>query len=128
MHRLAVADEQVGGIGGAVVGFFGYLFAWFDENYQELTDAARDAGIGEDMLDPTLLKVLSFAAPILAIAGAAMARSRPLIAAALLGLSCIGMYYAFGFGVFTGLPLSMCGLAVLLAILGAVLPPKPSHD
>lgn len=128
MRNAAMMLGIIGGIGGAIVGFFGYLFAWFDENYQEVTDAARDAGIGEAMLDPTMLKVLSFAAPILAIAGAAMARSRPIVAAVLLALSCIGMFYAFGFGLFTGFPLTMCGLAVVLAVLGAVLPPKEAHD
>lgn len=128
MRNAAMMLGIFGGIGGAIVGFFGYIFAWFDENYQEVTDAARDVGIGEAMLDPTLLKILSFAAPILAIAGGAMARSRPLVAAVLLALSCIGIFYGFGFNAFTGFPLAMCGLAVILAVLGAVLPPKEAYD
>lgn len=127
MRNAAMVLGILGGVGGGIVGFFGYLFAWFDENYQEITDAAREAGIGAEMLDPTVLKLLSFAAPTLAIAGGAMAPSRPIIAAILLGLSAFGMFHAFGFGLFTGFPLSMCVLAALLAVLGAVLPPKPAH-
>ena len=127
MRMAALVLGIIGGLCGMVVGFFGYLWAWFDENYEEVTQAGRDVGIGEAMLDPTLLKILAFGAPILAIAGAAMAPSRPAIAAILLVLGCVGMIYAFGFGLFTGFPVLMCGLAGVLALLGAVLPPKPAH-
>ena len=127
MRNAALFLGIIAGIGGMVVGFFGYLFAWFDENYQEVTDAARDAGIGEAMMDPAILKVLAFAAPVLAIAGAAMAPSRPAIAAVLLIVSGVGMFYGFGFNVFTMFPIGMCALAGLFAVLGALLPPKPAH-
>ena len=119
MRMAALVLGIIGGLRGMVVGFFGYLWAWFDENYEEVTQAGRDVGIGEAMLDPTLLKILAFGAPILAIVGAAMAPSRPAIAAILLVLGCVGMIYAFGFGLFTGFPVLMCGLAGLLALLGA---------
>ncbi len=127
MRNAAMLLGIIGGLGGMVVGFFGYLFAWFDENYEEATQAARDAGIGADMIDPALLKILAFAAPVLAIAGGAMAPSRRAIAAVLLVLSALGMFYGFGFNVFTMFPIGMCALAALLAILGALLPTKPAH-
>lgn len=127
MRNAALILGIIGGVGGMVVGFFGYLWAWFDENFSEITEAGRDAGIGAAMMDPMLLKVLAFAAPILAVAGGAMAPSRPAIAAILLILSCVGMLWAFGFGLFTGFPVLMCGLAGVLALLGAILPPKPAH-
>ena len=127
MRNAAFILGIIAGLVGMVVGFFGYLFAWFDENYAEVTEAARDIGIAEEMMDPTLLKVLSFAAPILALVGAAMAPSRPAVAAIFLVLSCVGMLWAFGFGLFTGFPVLMSGVAGLLALMGAILPPKPAH-
>lgn len=127
MRNAALFLGIIGGVGGMIVGFFGYLWAWFDENYSEITQAGREAGIGEAMMDPMLLKVLAFAAPILAIAGAAMAPSRPAVAAILLVLAAVGMLWAFGFGLFTGFPVLMCALAGVFAVLGAVLPPKAAH-
>lgn len=127
MRNAAMILGVLGGLIGAVVGFFGYLFAWFDENFEQVTDAAREAGLGEGILEPSLLKVLSIAAPILAIAGGAMAPSRPVIAAVFLAAATGGMYYAFGFGLFTGFPLTMCGVAALLAMLGGALPTKEAH-
>lgn len=127
MRMAAAVLGIIGGVAGMVVGFFGYLFAWFDENYSEVTEAAREAGIGEQMMDPTLLKIFAFTAPILAIAGGAMAPSRPAIAAILLVLSAVGMVYAFGFGLFTGFPVSMTALAGVLAVAGAIIPPVEAH-
>lgn len=127
MRNAAMILGILGGIMGAVVGFFGYLFAWFDTNYEEVTDAARDVGIGEYALDPVLLQVLSVAAPILAIAGGAMAPSRPFVAAGLLALSGGGLLYAFGFGLFTGFVLVAIGVAAVLALMGGLLPTKPAH-
>ena len=127
MRMAALVLGIIGGLVGMVVGFVGYLWAWFDENYEEVTEAGREVGIGAAMIDPTLLKVLALGAPILAIAGGAMAPSRPAVAAILLVGSCVGMIYAFGFGLFTGFPVLMTGIAGLLALLGALLPPKPAH-
>lgn len=127
MRHAAMFLGLIGGIGGMVIGFFGWLFAWFDENYREVADTAREYGIGESMMDPAMLKMIGFAAPILAIAGGAMAPSRPAIAAVLMILSAIGMNYGFGFNLFTMFPIGMCALAGVLAVLGAVLPPKPAH-
>ncbi len=127
MRNAAMILGIIGGLAGMVVGFFGYMFAWFDENYEEVTEAAREVGIGAAMMDPTLLKILAFGAPILAIAGGAMAPSRPAIATILLVIGCVGMIYGFGFNLFTGFPILMCGVAGLLALLGALLPPVEAH-
>ena len=83
--------------------------------------------MGEVVEDPLVTKIIAIGAPILAIAGAAMAPSRPAIAAILLIVSTLGMYYGFDFNVFTMFPIGMCGLAGLLAVLGAVLKPVAAH-
>jgi hypothetical protein len=62
------------------------------------------------------VRVASLMAPVLAIAGGAMARSANTVAGVLLLLSAAGMYHAFGFGVFTMFPIAMCGLAGVLAL------------
>ena len=48
-----------------------------------------------------------------------MAVLRPRIAAALLALATIGIWWGLGFGVFSMFPISMCGLAAILALSGA---------
>ena len=55
-------------------------------------------------------------APILAIAGGAMARSRNMAAGVLMLASAVGMQWAFGFGVFTMFPIAMCVLGGILAL------------
>lgn len=127
MRNAAMILGVLGGIVGAVVGFFGYLFAWFDLNYEELTEIAREAGVGVEALDPQVLMAISVVAPILAIVGGAMAPSRPFVAGVVLALSFLGMQTAFGFGLFTAFPMACVGLAAMLAWLGGALPTREAH-
>ena len=127
MRNAAMILGIIGGIVGMVVGFFGYGFAVLGEMFDEFTQAARQAGVEEVVEDPLTTKLIGMGAPILAIAGGAMAPSRPAIATILLAASSVGMYYGFDFNVFTMFPIGMCGLAAVLAILGALLPPVQAH-
>lgn len=127
MRNAALILGLIGGLVGMIVGFFGYGFAVLGEMLPSFFDAANEAGVGEAVENPMLVKVMSLLAPVLAIAGAAMAPSRPAIAAILLILSTLGMYYVFDFNLFTMFPIGMCGLAGLFAVLGAVLKPVPAH-
>jgi len=111
-----------------IVGFFGYGFAVLGEIWSGFSEAAGEVGVGEIVEDPLVTKIVSIAAPILAIAGAAMARSRPAVAAILLIVSTLGMYYGFDFNVFTMFPIGMCGLAAIFALMGALMKPVPAHD
>jgi hypothetical protein len=63
-----------------------------------------------------LIRSVSFLAPLLAIAGGAMARSQAALGGALLLVAASGMLYAFGFGVFTMFPIGMCALGGVLAL------------
>ena len=57
----------------------------------------------------------------------AMARARALWAGILLLISTAGMYYAFGFGVFTMFPLALTGLAGILALAAGRPDEEVSH-
>ena len=63
-------------------------------------------------------------APMLAIAGGAMAKARALWGGVLMLLSAGGMYYAFGFNVFTMFPIAFAGLGGVLAVAAG----KPDEE
>lgn len=118
MRNAALILGIIGGLIAMLVGFFGY-------GYTELTE--RHAAIGEafgQVDNVGLIRTASFLAPLLALAGGAMAEVRALWGGVLLLLSCGLMYYAFGFNVFTMFPIGFCLVAGLLA-LAAGKPDEP---
>ena len=92
-----------------ILGFFGYGYTTFIATYGEVGDLAKQVE------NPALIKTASFLAPILAIAGGAMARSRNLIAAGCLLAAGAAIWVAFGFNAFTMFPVGMCLLGAVLA-------------
>lgn len=111
-----------------VVGFFAYGFAALGEMWEAFADLAREAGAATVVEDPMTAKLVGLFAPILAIAGGAMAPSRPAVASLLLIFSALGMYWGFDFNVFTMFPIAMSAAAGLFALAGALTPPvQPSH-
>jgi hypothetical protein len=54
-------------------------------------------------------------APLLALAGGAMAKMRALWGGVLMLLSAAGMYWAFGWTIFTTFPIALAGLGGVLA-------------
>jgi hypothetical protein len=110
MRNAALVLGLIGGLWGMVIGFFGFGYAELTHQYAELSDV-----FGAPQ-NPALLRTVSFLAPVMAIAGAAMARSANVAAGVLLLGATVGFYTAFGFGVFTMFPLMMCGLGGLLAL------------
>lgn len=111
MRNAALVLGIVGGLWGMLVGFFSYGYTQLIETYGELGDVARQVD------NVALIRLTALGAPVLAIAGGAMARARHLAAGVLLLVSAAGMYHAFGFGVFTMFPIAMCGLGGVLALL-----------
>lgn len=110
MRNAALVLGLVGGLWGMLVGFFS--FGW-----TELL--ARWTELGEifgPVDNPALIRTVSLVAPVIAIAGGAMARSANIPAGVLLLISAAGMFYAFGFGVFTMFPIVMCALGGALAL------------
>ena len=93
-----------------IVGFFSY-------GYTEAIDYFGEVeGLAEQVSNPNLIRNTSLLAPLLALAGGAMARARALWGGVLLLAASAAMYHAFGFNVFTMFPLAMTGLAGVLAI------------
>jgi len=115
MRNAALMLGIIGGIVGMIIGFFSY-------GYTELVDWASSE-LGDDkpeilkqVENVWLIRSVSLLAPLLAIGGGAMAHARPMIAGLMLIVASGGMYYAFGFNVFTMFPIAMCALGGILAL------------
>lgn len=121
MRSAAMVLGIIGGCLAIVVGFFSY-------GYTEAVDRFGEVeGLLHQVRDPALIRTASFLAPLMAIAGGAMARIRALPAGLLLLVAAGLIYYAFGFNVFTMFPLGFTALAGVLA-LAAGKPDEPkSH-
>lgn len=101
-----------------LVGFFSYGYTAAIEHWGEIE------GLAVQVNDVQLIRAMSVIAPLLAIAGGAMARARALWGGILLILSAGGMYYAFGFNVFTMFPIAFAGVGGLLAVAAG----KPDEE
>lgn len=110
MRNAALVLGLIGGILAMIVGFVVYGYSVFIDWFGEVPDLAYQLD------NPQLLKTVAFIAPLLAIAGGAMARARALWGGVLMLLASAGILYAFGFGVFTMFPIAFCGLGGVLAI------------
>lgn len=110
MRNAALVLGLIGGIVGMIVGFFGYGYTVAVEHFAALE------GWAEQVDNVEVVRVASIIAPMLAIAGGAMALSRALCGGLLMLISAAGMYYAFGFNVFTMFPIAFVGLGGLLAV------------
>ena len=93
-----------------MVGFFSYGYTEFIDQYGEIE------GLAHQVERVGLIRSVSFLAPLLAIAGGAMAKIRALWGGLLMLLSAAAMFYAFDFNVFTMFPIGFTVLGGLLAI------------
>ncbi len=118
MRNAAMILGVIAGLIGMVVGFFGYGYVELVNRFGEIE------GVAEQVENATLVQTTSIFAPLLAIAGGAMAHARALIAGVLLLLSAVGMYYAFGFNAFTMFPVAFAAVAGLFG-LAAGKPDQP---
>ncbi|WP_413720014.1 hypothetical protein [Silicimonas sp. MF1-12-2] len=121
MRNAAAALGLIGGLLALFMGIvsFGYteaLYRWGE--WPDLAELPKNVDA---------IRAMSVLAPLLAIAGAAMAKYRALWGGLALALAAGGLYWAFGIGFFSIFPVSMCGLAAILA-LAAGRPDEPkSH-
>ena len=118
MRNAALVLGILGGLLGMLVGFASTGYIEAIERWGEIPDVA------EQVDNVGLIRTMSIVAPILALAGGAMAKVRALWGGILLLLSAAGMFWAFGYGVFTMFPIALTGLAGLLA-LAAGKPDEP---
>ncbi len=110
MRNAALTLGVIGGIIGMIVGFFGYGYT---ELMAFLGETPEFAPVVENV---DRIRIVSLLSPVLAIAGGAMARSSAQLGGAMMLLSAAGMWWAFGFGVFTMFPIAFCALGGLLAL------------
>ncbi|WP_460274686.1 hypothetical protein [Celeribacter sp. ULVN23_4] len=120
MRNAALVLGILGGVLAMFVGFFSYGYTEAIENWGEVE------GMFEQVSNVDLIRMTSFFAPILAIAGGAMARVRALWGGILMLVAAALMYNGFGFNVFTMFPLGFCVLGGLLA-LAAGKPDEPKE-
>ncbi|MGH1414228.1 MAG: hypothetical protein ACRBB0_12100 [Pelagimonas sp.] len=118
MRNAALTLGIIAGVFGMIVGFFGFGYTEIVREYSEVGEVLGT------FKNPELVRVFSVLSPMLAIAGGAMAKARALWGGVLLLLSAGGMYYAFGFNVFTMFPIAFAGLGGVLA-LAAGKPDEP---
>ncbi|PVH29545.1 hypothetical protein [Pararhodobacter oceanensis] len=118
MRNAALTLGVIGGLLAMLIGFFGY-------GYTELLRSHAEVGeMFGQVENPQLIRVASFLAPLMAIAGGAMAKIRALVGGLLLIAAGGLMYLAFGFGVFTMFPIGFCLVGGVLA-LAAGKPDEP---
>jgi len=107
----------IAGIMGIFVGMFG--FGWV-----ELTNEVPEAAELGLFQNPGFIQFASFTAPLLCIAGGAMAKSRALWGGIALVIGAGLVYFAFGFNVATMFPIGFAGLGGILAIAAG----KPDEE
>ena len=118
MRNAALVLGIIAGVIGMIVGFFGYGYTAAIETFGEID------GLAEQVENIEAIRAASILAPILALAGGGMARSRALWGGVLLLLSAGGMYYGFGFNVFTMFPICFAAVGGLLAVAAG----KPDEE
>jgi len=118
VRNAALVLGLIGGLLGLFVGMFSYGYTEAIEHYGEVE------GLFEQVANVDLIRAVSFLSPLLALAGAGMAKVRALWGGALLLASALGMFVGFGVNVFTLFPMGFCAVAGLMA-LAAAQPDEP---
>lgn len=116
MRNAAGVLGLIAGLIGIVVGMVGYGMV-------ELSNRVPDVDLSL-FENPAFVQFASFTAPLLCIAGGAMARSRALWGGIAMLLGAAAFYAAFGFNVGTMFPIGFAGLGGLLAIAAG----RPDED
>ncbi|MEM8803451.1 MAG: hypothetical protein AAFX07_04160 [Pseudomonadota bacterium] len=121
MRNSATALGMIGGILALIMGIISF-------GYAELT--ANEDVRNLDFLplpeNPALLRAMSVIAPLLAIAGAGMARYRALWGGLLLLIAAAAIYTTFS-SFFAVFPAAMCALAGVLALAAGRPDKETSH-
>ena len=109
MRNAATALGMIGGILALIMGIVSFSYTEALDRWQELGEFVPVPD------NPAVLRAMSVIAPLLAIAGAGMARYRALWGGLLLLMAAAAIYTTFT-NFFAVFPASMCALAGVLAI------------
>lgn len=109
MRNAAMVLGLIAGLMGIFVGLFGF-------GYSELAAARPEVNELFSLQNPGLIRFASFVAPLLAIAGGAMAKARALWGGGLMLVAALLFYVAFGFNVGTMFPIGFAALGGLLGV------------
>jgi len=109
---------------GLIAGLMGIFVGLFGFGYAELSEARPEVNELFSLENPALIRFASFMAPLLAIAGGAMAKARALWGGGLMLLGAVLFYTGFGFNVGTMFPIGFAALGGILA-LAAGKPDEP---
>lgn len=118
MRNAALTLGLIGGLFAMLIGFFSFGYTEFINEFGEVE------GLAQQVDRVGLIRAVSFLAPLLAIAGAGMAKVRALWGGVLMLISAAAMFYAFDFGVFTMFPIGFTALGGVFA-LAAGKPDEP---
>lgn len=110
MRNAASMLGMIAGLIGIFVGFIGYGSAEIADRIPEVTDNFYTLD------NPGFIRFASFIAPVLAIAGGAMAKDRALWGGIAMLLSCAAFLTAFGFNLGTMFPIGFTALGGVLAV------------
>lgn len=117
MRNAAMFLGIIAGLIGIFVGMFGYGWVALTNEVPE----AAELGMFEN---PGFIQFASFTAPLVCIAGGAMAKARALWGGIALLIGAALFFFAFGFNVATMFPIGFAGLGGLLAIAAG----KPDEE
>lgn len=115
--------RNAAGILGIIAGLIGIVIGLFGYGMVELSERVPEAELSL-FENPGFVQFASFVAPLLCIAGGAMAKTRALWAGIALILGAAAFYFAFGFNVATMFPIGFAGLGGLLAVAAG----KPDEE
>ncbi|WP_298494850.1 hypothetical protein [uncultured Maritimibacter sp.] len=114
MRNAALILGIIGGIIAMLVGFFNFGYTEVLDRNAEINQFASD--VWGPLENREFLRIASFLAPLLALAGAAMAKVRALWGGVLMLVAGVLVYFAFGFGAFTMFPIGFLIVGGILAI------------
>jgi len=121
MRNAATVLGMIGGILALIMGLV--TFSWTEFTQQE---EVRNLDFFSLPENPQLLRTMSVLAPILAIAGAGMARFRALWGGLLLIVAALAIYTTFS-SFIAIFPAALCGLAGVFAIAAGRPDKETSH-
>ncbi len=117
MRNAATVLGMIGGILALIMGIFSFGYTEALNTYDELGNFLP---VPENM---SLLRTMSVLAPLLAIAGAGMARYRALWGGLAMGVAAFAIYTTFS-NFFAIFPAAMCALGAVMAIAAG----KPDEE